>query len=118
MQPFGSDKSPSDVYNRALNSAQTQDQSPRKIATSQADTQLMPKGKQVVTVQTVHQQVRKLAEYQKIVERDERLGVPEAQAALEVVHHFNEDMTKIQANMDELMSLMQQMSGQAELQQK
>ena len=78
----------------------------------------MPKGKQVVNVQTVHQQVRRLAEYQKIVERDDRLGVPEAQAALEIVHHFNEDMTKIQANMDELMTLMQQMSGQAELQQK
>ena len=63
-------------------------------------------------------EVRKLAEYQKIVERDDRLGVPEAQAALEVVHHFNDDMAKIQANLAELISLMEQMGGSAEQQQQ
>ena len=39
--------------------------------------------------------MRKLVEYQRIVETDENLGMPEAQAALEIVNHFNEDMLTI-----------------------
>ena len=52
----------------------------------------------------------RLVEIQKIVEDDENLGIPEAQAALEVIHHFNEDMGTIEANMRTLVQLMEQMS--------
>ncbi len=44
----------------------------------------------------------KLVEYQRIIEKDENLGIPEAQAAMEVVNHFNEDMGQIQSNMNSL----------------
>ena len=48
----------------------------------------------------IKQEVKKLVEYQRIVEHDENLGMPEAQAALEIVNHFNADMATIQANMN------------------
>ena len=46
--------------------------------------------------------MQKLVEIQKIVEDDDNLGIPEAQAALEVVHHFNMDMSAIENNMRSL----------------
>ena len=52
------------------------------------------------------------------MEDDENLGNPEAQAALEVIHHFNEDMGTIEANMRSIIQLMGQMSWDTEVQQK
>ena len=60
--------------------------------------------------------MQKLVEIQKIVEDDENLGIPEAQAALEVIHHFNEDMGTIEANMRTLVQLMNQMQLDTEKQ--
>jgi len=40
------------------------------------------------------------------VEQDVTLGMPEAQAALEIVNHFNMDMADIQSNMNGLMTMM------------
>jgi hypothetical protein len=34
-------------------------------------------------------EMKKLIEIQRLVEEDENLGVPEAQAALEVLYYFN-----------------------------
>jgi len=52
------------------------------------------------------------------VEDDDNLGIPEAQAALEVVHHFNMDMGIIETNMRNLVQMMEQMSLDTEKQQK
>ena len=52
------------------------------------------------------------------MEADENLGIPEAQAALEVIHNFNQDMGKIEANMRTLVDLMEKMAGETEKQQK
>ena len=60
-------------------------------------------------IDAIRGEVQKLVEIQKIVEDDENLGIPEAQAALEVIHHFNEDMGTIEANMRTLVQLMNQM---------
>ena len=57
-------------------------------------------------------------EYQRVVEQDENLGMPEAQAALEIVNHFNEDMVTIQANMNALLGMMEQMASATERQQQ
>ena len=43
--------------------------------------------------------------------------MPEAQAALEIVNHFNEDMIQIQTNMNSLLEMMEQMGGNTERQQ-
>ena len=66
----------------------------------------------------VKDQVKKLVEYQRIVEKDENLGIPEVQAALEIVNHFNQNMPKIQSNMNGLLALMQQMGSAAARQQE
>ena len=57
-------------------------------------------------------------EYQRVVEQDENLGMPEAQAALEIVNHFNEDMVAIQGNMNALLRMMEQMASATERQQQ
>ena len=57
-------------------------------------------------------------EYQRVVEQDENLGMPEAQAALEIVNHFNEDMVTIQGNMNALLRMMEQMASATERQQQ
>ena len=57
-------------------------------------------------------------EYQRVVEQDENLGMPEAQAALEIVNHFNEDMLTIQGNMNTLLRMMEQMASATERQQE
>ena len=44
--------------------------------------------------------------------------MPEAQAALEIVNHFNEDMVAIQSNMNSLLRLMEQMASATERQQQ
>ena len=49
--------------------------------------------------------VTKFIEYSNIVQNDKNLGVPEAQAAMEVIKNFNRDMTKIQGKMSELLTL-------------
>ena len=61
--------------------------------------------------------MKKLVEYQRLIEQDENLGMPEAQAALEIVNHFNEDMITIQTNMNSLLEMMEQMGGNTERQQ-
>ena len=66
----------------------------------------------------VKDQVKKLVEYQRVVEQDDNLGMPEAQAALEIVNHFNEDMVTIQGNMNALMRMMEQMASATERQQQ
>ena len=53
-----------------------------------------------------------------IVEQDENLGMPEAQAALEIVNHFNEDMVTIQSNMNSLLQMMDSMGTNTEAQQE
>ena len=50
-------------------------------------------------IEEVKKEIKRIVEIQKIVENDENLGIPEAQAALEVIHNFNQDMGKIEANM-------------------
>ena len=59
----------------------------------------------------VRSEVQHLVELQKIVAEhdEEELGVPETQAALEIVNHFNEDMSEVQSNMNTLAKLMDQM---------
>ena len=52
------------------------------------------------------------------MENDENLGIPEAQAALEVIHNFNQDMGRIEANMQTLVELMEKMAGETERQQQ
>lgn len=69
MQPFASGRKSGSV-------AHQQDQSPRKVPTSPNGS--APRSKQGQAVDSVRKEVLKLAEYQKIVERDDRLGVPEA----------------------------------------
>ena len=44
--------------------------------------------------------------------------MPEAQAALEIVNHFNEDMVTIQGNMNALLRMMEQMASATERQQQ
>ena len=44
--------------------------------------------------------------------------MPEAQAALEIVNHFNEDMLTIQGNMNALLRMMEQMASATERQQQ
>ena len=70
--------------------------------------------KQKQEIDAIRGEVQKLVEIQKIVEEDENLGIPEAQAALEVIHHFNEDMSTIESNMRTLVQLMEQMSQDTE----
>ena len=65
----------------------------------------------------VKDQVKKLIEYQRIVEGEENLGVPEVQAALEIVNHLNQNMPTIQSNMNRLVAMMQQMGSAAARQQ-
>ena len=69
-------------------------------------------------ISAIREEVQKLVEIQKIVEGDENLGIPEAQAALEVIHHFNEDMGTIETNMRTLVQLMEQMAQDTERQQQ
>ena len=52
------------------------------------------------------------------MEQDENLGMPEAQAALEIVNHFNEDMLIIQSNMNSLLQMMEAMGNGTEAQQE
>lgn len=75
------------------------------------------KAKDVSTAGQVRDEVRKLIEFQRIVEQDENLGMPEVQAALEIVNHFNEDMVTIQSNMNSLLHMMDTMMGISESQQ-
>ena len=58
-------------------------------------------------IDAIRGEVQKLVEIQKIVEGDDNLGIPEAQAALEVIHHFNMDMGTIESNMRNLVQLME-----------
>lgn len=44
--------------------------------------------------------------------------MPEAQAALEIVNHFNEDMVTIQSNMNSLIQMMESMANTNERQQQ
>lgn len=53
-------------------------------------------------------QIKKMIQVQRVLEQDESLGVPEAQAALEVINAFNVDMVAIQANLAEMASLVNQ----------
>ena len=50
-------------------------------------------------------QIKKMIQVQRVLEQDESLGVPEAQAALEVINAFNVDMVAIQANLAEMAGL-------------
>jgi hypothetical protein len=40
-------------------------------------------------------ELKRHIEIQRLVEEDENLGVPEAQAAMEVLYHFNQDMQQM-----------------------
>ena len=43
----------------------------------------------------MEEEMKKFIEYSNIVYNDEQLGVPEAQAAMEVIKNFNQDMLKM-----------------------
>ena len=87
-----------------------------KISSGSVDQLPAAAGTTSNTLKTVKDQVRKLVEYQRLVEQDENLGMPEVQAALEIVNHFNEDMVQIQCNMNSLLQMMESMGSGLEAQ--
>jgi hypothetical protein len=59
--------------------------------TSQADSQF----DDVEFNPEIVQGLKKLVDIQRLVEEDENLGVPEAQATLEVLYYFNQDASQM-----------------------
>jgi len=60
-------------------------------------------------------EMKKLIEIQRLVEEDENLGVPEAQAALEVLYYFNQDSAHLTKKMNTLMQLVRFFKDNSEL---
>ena len=48
-------------------------------------------------------------QYSKILEADDNLGIPEQQAAMEAINLFNKDMFKLDSNMNNLQTLLEEM---------
>ena len=57
----------------------------------------------------VKAELKRYVQYSKILETDDSLGIPEQQAAMEAINLFNKDMDKLDSNMAELQSMLDDM---------
>lgn len=58
-----------------------------------------------------------MIQVQRVIERDEELGAPESQAALEVINAFNVDMAQIHSNLDQMATLLYQSASRNKAEQ-
>jgi hypothetical protein len=65
----------------------------------------------------VKEEITKMIQLQRVTETVPIAGVPESQAAIEVINAFNLDMEKIQSNMNKMADLILMAHNRAKIQQ-